>query len=146
MQKIPRSGHLLTTMRNYFKSLGHAFEGLFHAFLTERNLRLFGIFYLLSLMLGVTLRIALWEWQIVIFTGGVFLSIELLNTALEHFTDAFDAHSRSIHYSAIKATKDIAASASLVIGMAWGLVLCFIFIPHLWIWWLDQWGTNMSGM
>ncbi len=133
-------------MRNYFKSLGHAFEGLFHAFITERNLRLFGILYLLSLMLGVTLRIALWEWQIVIFTGGVFLAIELINTALEHFTDAFDTHSKGIHFDAIKATKDIAASASLVIGVAWGLILCFIFVPHLWEWWIAQWASDMSTM
>lgn len=133
-------------MQNYFKSLGHAVEGLFHAFLTERNLRLFGVFYLLSLMLSVTLRISLWEWQIVIFTGGVFLGIELINTALERFTDAFDTHSRGIHYSAIKATKDIAASASLVCGISWGLVLCFIFVPHLWDWWLAQWSTDITTM
>ena len=133
-------------MFEYLKSIGHAFDGLVHAFLTERNLRLFGWFYVISLMLGVILHISIAEWAIVIFSGGIFLAVELVNTALEHFTDAFDTHSKGIHYNAIKATKDIAAAASLVCGVAWGLMLCFLFVPHIWEWWLAQWDGNTSGM
>lgn len=133
-------------MYKYLKSLRHAFDGLVHAFLTERNLRMFGWFYLMSLMLGVILRLSITEWAIVIFSGGMFLAVELVNTALEHFTDAFDTHSKGIHFSAIKATKDIAAAAALVCGGAWGILLCFLFVPHLWEWWMAQWEVNMSGM
>lgn len=133
-------------MHNSLKSLRHAVDGLSHAFVTERNLRLFGVLYLLSLMLGVALQISLWEWQIVIVTGGIFLSFELINTALEHFTDAFDTHSQSIHSSAIKATKDIAAGASLLCALAWAAVLCFIFLPHLWEWWSNQWSVHRSEL
>jgi len=67
----------------------------------------------------------------IIFSGGIFLSVELINTALERFTNAFDAHSQSIHSPAIKATKDIAAGASLVCAVAWGVILCMIFLPKL---------------
>lgn len=133
-------------MRTSFKSLRHAVDGLSHAFVTERNLRLFGVLYLLSLMLGIALQISLWEWQIVIVTGGIFLSFELINTALEHFTDAFDTHSQSVHSSAIKATKDIAAGASLMCAMAWATVLCFVFLPHLWAWWQLQSDVHMSEL
>ena len=133
-------------MRGYIKSLGHAFDGLVHAFLTERNLRLFGWFYVISLAFAVALHISLIEWGIVVFSGGMFLAIELVNTALEHFSDAFDTHSKSIYTPAIKATKDIAAAASLICGVAWGFLLCILFLPHLWEWWIAQWEVNMTGM
>lgn len=118
-------------MRPYISSLRYALEGLCHAFATERNLKLFGALYLLSLVLSATLSIDAADWQMVIFSGGIFLAVELINTALERFTDAFDRHSQSIHTSAIKATKDIAAAASLVCALAWAVILCMIVLPHL---------------
>lgn len=123
-------------MRGYLKSLGHALEGLAHAFVTERNFRLFTILYVISLLLGIFFGISIRDWEIVIFTGGIFLGFELLNTALEHFTDAFDSHSKSIHTSAIKATKDIAAAASLVCAIAWGIILIMIYLPYLVMLWV----------
>ncbi len=116
-------------MRHYYQSLRYSLEGLRHALVTERNLRLFVGLYALSLILGCLVTITIRDWEMIIFTGGIFLSVELINTALERFTDAFDAHSQSIHSSAIKATKDIAAGASLVCAVAWGVILCMIFLP-----------------
>ncbi len=118
-------------MTSYYTSLRYALDGLFRAFGTERNLQSFGAVYVLSMLLGWFLGLSAREWETVIFTGAVFLSIELLNTALEHFTDAFDLHSKSIHTSAIKATKDIAAGASLVCATAWGVILLMIFLPQI---------------
>ena len=130
-------------MQSYLSSLRFALQGLFHAFRTERNLKLFGSLYLLTLMVAVALRIEIWDWSTVIFTGGVFLAVELLNTALEHFTDAFDLHSKSIHAPAVKATKDIAAGASLVCAVAWGLILCIVFVPYVMNWWVSNIGAEM---
>lgn len=118
-------------MTSYYTSFRFALDGLIRAFGTERNLQSFGAVYVMSLILGWILGIGARDWEVVIFTGAVFLSIELLNTALEHFTDAFDLHSKSIHTSAIKATKDIAAGASLVCATAWGVILLMILLPHL---------------
>lgn len=118
-------------MHNYYQSLRYSVEGLVHALKTERNLKLFAALYLLSLAISAMLQITMHDWEMVIFTGGIFLAVELLNTALERFTDAFDRHSQSIHAPAIKATKDIAAGASLVCAVAWGVILCMIFLPQL---------------
>lgn len=121
-------------MSAYIKSLGYALEGLFHAFTTERNLKLFGMLYIISLAAGYVFKIDRRDWEFLFFAGGVFLTIELINTALEHFTDAFDTHSKNqndIHTHAIKCTKDIAAGASLVCLLAWGSVLAIIFWPHI---------------
>ena len=121
-------------MRRYASSLRFALEGLWQAFTTERNFRLFVSLYVLSLVLGWIWNISLRDWQIIIFTGGIFLAVELVNTAVEHFSDAFVAHAKrenDHHTAAIKATKDIAAAASLLCAVAWGAILFIIFQPHL---------------
>lgn len=125
-------------MRRYAKSLCYAIEGLLHAFKTERNFRAFTGLYALSLLLSWFWNISVRDWQIVIFTGGIFLAVELVNTALENFADAFDTHSRKQddhHTAAIKATKDIAAAASLLCAIAWGAILMIIFWPRIAPWW-----------
>lgn len=118
-------------MRSYILSLRFAYAGFRHAFATERNLRLFTVLYVSSLVIAALLDTNLRDWEMIIFSGGIFLSVELINTALERFTDAFDAHSRSIHSQAIKATKDIAAGASLICALAWAIILCIIFLPNI---------------
>ncbi len=121
-------------MLPYLRSLRFALDGLWHALKTERNLKLFTFLYVLSLLISGALHISLLDWEIVIFTGGIFLAFELINTAIEHFTDAFDDHVKAQNdhkTAAIKATKDIAAGASLVCAVAWGVILLMIFVSNL---------------
>lgn len=121
-------------MKAYFESLSCALNGLREAISTERNLKLFIIGVLLTFPLAAFLQLPLWQWIVLILSGGTFISMELMNTALEHFTDAFDSHSKKqqdIHFEAIKMTKDIAAAAALVTAGTWGLLLLGIFGPPL---------------
>lgn len=121
-------------MRPYFQSLRYALEGVWHALKTERNMRLFTALYVLSFLLAWFLDVSRRDWQMLIFSGGIFLAMELVNTALEHFADAFHTHTHhqnDPHTAAIKITKDIAAGASLVCALAWIVVLVMIVIPHL---------------
>ncbi len=120
-------------MRPYLQSLGYALAGFAHAWKSERNLRLFIVLYVLSLLIGRLLSLGRMEWAFVVFSGAVFLAVELLNTALEHFSDAFDDHSRSqddVHERAIRATKDIAAAGSLTVALAWVVTLGMVYWPH----------------
>jgi diacylglycerol kinase len=121
-------------LSSYIRSMLYAVEGLWHALSTERNLKLFALGVVLSLFLAALFRLYPADWVLLLTAGGVFLSVELLNTALERFTDAFDVHSKKqadAHTAAIKATKDIAASASLVIGLAWVSIICIVFWPYV---------------
>jgi len=114
-------------------SLLFALDGLWHALQTELNLKLFLCAYVLSLVVCAFFEITSIEWTILLFAGGTFLTIELLNTALERFSDAFDSHSKrqdDIHFAAIKATKDVAAGAALVSGMTWVASMAVIFWPY----------------
>ncbi len=121
-------------MRRYVHSVGYALSGITYAFRTERNFRLFLFGYTASLFLPLILGLGRTEFPVVIAAGGFFLAIELLNTALERFADAFDSHTKKqddVHFQAIKCTKDIAAGASLVCAYVWAITLLFIFIPRI---------------
>lgn len=120
-------------MRPYFHSLGFAVTGIVHALKSERNLKLFATLYVISLLMGAFFGIDRVEWILLVFTGAVFLAVELLNTALEHFSDAFDDHSKAqddVHEAAIRATKDIAAGAALMCASAWGVTIILLFWPY----------------
>ena len=122
-------------MRRYIHSVGYALSGWRAAIHVEHNLKVFVFTYGLSLLLGVWAGLSAVEWVVVLFSGAVFLSIELLNTAIERFTDAFDAHAKAqddVQFLAIKNTKDISAGAALMTGLAWAAVLLIIFLPYAW--------------
>jgi diacylglycerol kinase len=120
-------------MKPYYLSLRYALNGIAHAFATERNLKLFLGLYLLSFAIAAFLGLEHMEWIVVVFSGGVFLAFELMNTSIEHFSDAFDDHSKAqddIHEQAVRLTKDIAAGASLICAGSWGVVLLLTYWPH----------------
>jgi len=117
------------------RSARHAYLGLREAMRTERNLQIFAFWYSAVLLLGLFLRLSWIEWIVVLLAGGIFFSVELLNTALEWLTDALDDHLKSGHQSehflAVKMAKDIAAAASLVSLTMVIVILLIVFVPYL---------------
>ena len=126
-------------MRRFSRSLRYALEGVWHALRTERNLKLFTALYIFSLLISAVLNVSVRDWEMVIFSGALFLAMELVNTALERFADAFHTHARAqndLHTQAMKVTKDTAAGASLVCALGWIIILVMIYFPRLWILWM----------
>ncbi len=122
---------LKPAMRRTYKSLRNALVGFAHALLTERNFKLFVTVYVCVLLLGALLRISLWEWLALLLSGGNFLSIELLNTALERLTDVCDEYRKASEpmaklHTGLKAAKDVASAAALVSFIIVGLVIVII--------------------
>lgn len=122
-------------MRRIRKSFGFALAGLQHAVAMERNLQLFLPVYALVLILGWMVRLLTWEWLALIIAGGMFLSVELLNTALERLTDVLDDQRKTIgrthYFRTLKAAKDVGAAASLVSLIAMIAVVCIVFAPYV---------------
>lgn len=122
-------------MRRIRKSFGFAVEGLTHAVEMERNLQLFIPVYILVLVLGGMVQLITWEWLALIITGGLFLSIELLNTAIERLADVLDEErklsGRRGFHAKMKATKDVAAAASLMSLIAVIATVCIVFAPYV---------------
>jgi len=122
-------------MRRMRKSFGFALEGLTHAVKMERNLQLFLPVYGLLLVLGGMVRLITWEWLALILAGGMFLSVELLNTAIERLTDVLDDEKkitgRTHYFKMLKAAKDVGAAASLISLIAVIAIVCIVFGPYV---------------
>jgi diacylglycerol kinase len=120
-------------MRRYAYSIGYAMNGLGCALRTEHNLKLFVASYAASIVLSAFLHLHASDWMFVLLSGGTFLSVEILNTAIERFAGAFNTHTRSQqddHDSVVGMTKDIAAGAALVSALTWVVILAIIFLPY----------------
>jgi diacylglycerol kinase len=120
--------------RSLWNSFVYALEGIWHSLSTELNIKLFVLGYIVSLILAAVFQFTILEWAIVLVSGSTFLTVELLNTAIERFTDAFDTHAKSqndVHFEAIKVTKDVAAGAALVAGTSWVVATGVLLYPHL---------------
>lgn len=118
-----------------YRSFTYALSGLWHATHTERNLKIVILVILGGFILAAILRIALWEWVVLLIASGTVCAVELINTSLERFADAFERHAKKnddpTHYHLMKATKDIAAAAALVSGSAGIIAALIIFWPYL---------------
>jgi len=68
-------------------SFKFAFEGLFHAILTEPNFRIQLTILTLSIILGKIYQITRAEWSDLINSLGLLLVVEILNTAIEEIMD-----------------------------------------------------------
>ncbi len=117
------------------RSIVYASEGLWHAIATERNLKIFSAGVVFSLVCALFFRIQTIDWILVLLSGGVFLSAELINTSLERLSSAFyrhveDAKDTHKHRGAMKETKDVAAAASLVLAIVWAATMLIIFWPY----------------
>lgn len=122
-------------MKRIRRSFGFASEGLMHAMKIERSLQLFIPVYILVLILGGPVHLLTWEWLALILAGGLFLATELLNTALERLADVLDEErklaGRKTFHAKMKATKDVAAAASLVSLVAVIAVVLVVFQPYV---------------
>lgn len=122
-------------MKRIRRSFGFASEGLMHAMKIERSLQLFIPVYILVLILGGLVHLLTWEWLALILAGGLFLATELLNTALERLADVLDEErklaGRKTFHAKMKATKDVAAAASLVSLVAVIAVVLVVFQPYV---------------
>ena len=81
-----------------------------------------------ALLMGLFFHISKVEWLILVLLIGLVLSLEAINSALEHLSDY--ASSKEIHPT-IKMVKDLSAAAVLIMAMAALVVGIAIFLPRI---------------
>lgn len=113
-------------VKNLFNSFSAAFTGLKFAFKHEQNFRLQIAISVLVLMAAAYFSLKIWEIILVILLLVAVLTMELLNTALEYFTDLLKP--RLHHY--VSVIKDIMAAAVLITSLGALVIGLIIFIPH----------------
>jgi diacylglycerol kinase len=108
-------------------SFKYAFEGLFHAILTEPNFRIQLFILSLSIILGKIYQITMSEWSDLINSLGLLLVVEIINTSIEEIMDQLIKH----HDNGVKIIKDLSAAAVLITSFIVLTNLFIIFLPKM---------------
>lgn len=109
------------------KSTTHALRGFLIFIKTTPNFWVHIFFALLAIYLGFTLKINNIEWMMIVFSVGLVIVTEALNTAFEIDIDLTSPN----YHPYARDTKDVAAGAVLLSVLIAGIIGLIIFIPKL---------------
>ncbi len=109
-------------MKNKFKA---AFVGILTG-LRHRSIITQFILGALAVLAGAALHLTTMEWMVVIVCIAVVIAAEMLNTCIELLCDLYTRE----YNETIKAIKDIAAGAVLVVSIGALAAACMILMRH----------------
>ena len=118
---------MVNKSKNVISSFKCAFQGMFSALKTERNLKIHVTIMILVIIAGIVLKISKIEWIICIILFGLVIGGEMFNSAIETVVDIAmpDINPKA------KFAKDAAAGAVLVFAIASAIIGFMIFGPKL---------------
>ena len=114
-------------IKRLLKSFVYAFRGLHKTFREEQNLKIQSIVAFFVLVLGIYLHISRLEWCFLVFSIGLVILAELINSAVERVTDVLKPR---IH-DYVKEIKDIMAATVLFSSILAVIIGLIIFVPYL---------------
>ena len=113
-------------MPHFIKSVSFAINGL-KLVLKEKHIKIHLIVAVLVAAAGFYFKITYTEWCIVLICIGVVLSLEIINTAIEHFVNLVEPN----YNSKAGAIKDLAAGAVLVFSIITIIIGIMIFGKYI---------------
>lgn len=113
--------------RAFIGGFDHAWEGVFRAVRTQRNMRFHALAAFAVVVAGVVFRVGLVEFVVLLLAISLVLAVELVNTAVEAVVDLV---SPEFHPLA-KIAKDAAAGAVLVASIGAAIIGAAIFAPRV---------------
>jgi len=108
-------------------SFRYAINGIIHAIKAERNINIHLFITFFVIVGGITLKLSLIEWSIILLTIGIMIALELINTAIERVVDLV---TKDFHPLA-KAAKDVSAGACLIFALISVCIGILIFLPKI---------------
>ncbi|HNP24283.1 MAG TPA: diacylglycerol kinase family protein [Panacibacter sp.] len=108
-------------------SFGHAFNGMFHFFLKDRNGEIHLFSALLACASGIYFGLSEGEWLAISFCIGLVIALEMVNAAIEQLCNLVHAE----YHPIIKKVKDMCAAAVLWAAIMSAVTGCIIFIPKI---------------
>lgn len=112
---------------SFWQSLKYAAQGVLHTVRTQRNARIHLVILTAVILAGIGLALSLQEWALITLVSALVLSLELMNSALEHLADRVEPN----HDPHIMHAKDAAAGAVLIAALAAVVIGLLIFGPRL---------------
>ncbi len=107
--------------------MGHALDGIAYVTTHERNFKTEIVLGIITLILGVILKVSITEWLILIITISLVLCFEIINTAIERGVDLVTKEYKEL----ARIAKDVSAGAVLVMSMFSVVIGIIIFIPKI---------------
>jgi diacylglycerol kinase len=117
--------------QSFWDSLGHALAGWLFALRNESNFGKQVVLASCATAAGVGFACSRSEWLLMMIGFAFLLTAELFNSCIERLCNL---HTRTFHPE-IKRIKDLSAGAVLLIAVAVGFLLIFIFLPKI----IQQW-------
>jgi diacylglycerol kinase len=115
------------SLRSRFESFKFAINGFFSLLKNEHNSRIHLIAAIVAIILGIILKVNLYEWSLLVIVIGTVFITELLNSSLESLADLINPEWNEL----IMKAKDYSAAAVLVSAIIALIVGGLIFIPKL---------------
>ena len=120
---------MIPFLSSRFASFRHAFSGFGYVLRTQKNAWIHTIILVLVFILAVWLRLPARDWALILLTGAMVFTTEIINTAIEVVVDLA---SPSQHPLA-RAAKDAGAAAVLITAIAAVLIGLLVIGPPLWV-------------
>ncbi len=117
----------MINLRQFFRSLRHAFRGMYVVFRGEQSFRLQTIVALIVVLFAFYVKVSILEWIVLLLLIGSVLSLELINSIFERIVDTFKPRIHPI----VRDIKDIMAATVLVASLLALAVGVIIFLPYL---------------
>jgi diacylglycerol kinase (ATP) len=108
-------------------SFKHAIDGLINTASVEKKLKIHFMAMICVIVLGLIVRLSVFEWIVCIILFGLVISAEIFNTAIEKTMDYINKD----HDEDIKFIKDASAGAVLVLAIASAVIGLIIFISKI---------------
>ena len=115
--------------KKFIAGFGYAFQGLWYALRTQRNMRFHVVVAVLVILAGILLRVSAVEFAMLfVAITGVFIA-EMFNTVIELCVDLASPNYQPL----AKIAKDVAAGAVLLSAILSVIIGLFVLGPHLWV-------------
>ena len=110
-------------------SFKHAWDGIWHTFKTQPNMRFHGFISILVVLSGWYFQISKIEWFVILFTILLMFTAEMINTSIESMTDLITTE----HKKAAKIAKDVSAGMVLLNAVGSIVIGLYIFLPKIYL-------------
>lgn len=119
-------------LRSFFRSriisFRHAFAGVWYVIRTQKNAWIHLTIMIVVVFLAAWLRLARFDWAVLVLTIGIVWMAEFLNTSIEAIVDLVSPQRHPL----AKVSKDVGAGAVLISAAAAVIIGLLILGPPLW--------------
>jgi diacylglycerol kinase (ATP) len=127
MDSVSRDKLKEKSFKRLFNSFKYALEGIIYAFKYEQNIIVHTLVMILVIILGIVVKLNIYECLICLILFGLVIATEMINTSIEATVDLACKKKDPL----AKIAKDTASGAVLIFAITSAIVGLIIFIPKI---------------